>query len=202
MRRWLVTVVAVLAVVVGCGSDDEEPARPLDAAAPPGFTVVQDETIGFAVSVPESWRQLPTEIGSFDGVAEGLRRDNERMGPPLTQLKGAVREGARLAVVDPATGSTANLIVLPSDSDLDDMASGAAIRLRQTGATGLTQEKTTLDGVPAIRQRFRVQYPGTGGSVELQESQYYVVRRGRAFILTLVGQSPDLDRIATSLQLA
>ncbi|HEV3400438.1 MAG TPA: hypothetical protein VG078_01350 [Acidimicrobiales bacterium] len=202
-RRWLVAVVAIVALV-SCGSDDdEEPARALDSPSLPGFTVVSDANAGFAVSVPESWRQLPLDVGSFDAAADKVRQESDRVGPALTQLKSVVRNGANAAVVDPATGSTVNLIVLPADSEPDEIATQAAIQLRGTGATELQKEEVTVDGVSAVRQRFLLPFPSeAGGVVQLRESQYYVVRRGKAYILTLVGESPDLDRIATSFQLA
>ncbi len=201
--RWLVAVVAIVALVA-CGSDDEEqPARPLDSPSLPGFTVVSDANAGFAVSVPESWRQMPLDVGSFDPAADQVRRESDKVGPALTQLKSVVRNGANVAVVDPATGSTVNLIVLPADSEPDEIATQAAVQLRGTGATGLQKEGVTVDGAPAVRQRFRLPFPSDGGGVvDLRESQYYVVRRGKAYILTLVGDSPDLDRIAGTLQLA
>ena len=201
--RWLVTAVAIVALVA-CGSDDEKPAaRPLDAVAVPGFTVVSDANLGFAMSLPESWRQLPLDVGSFDAAADELRKESDKVGPALTQLKSVVRGGANVAAVDPATGSTVNLIVLPADSEPDEIATQAAVQLRSTGATELQREDVTVDGEPAVRQRFRLPFPSdAGGVVDLRESQYYVVRRGKAYILTLVGDSPDLERIAESLQLA
>ncbi len=200
--RWLLTVVAIVALAA-CGSDDEEPARPLDSPSLPGFTVVSDANAGFAVSVPETWRQMPLDVGSFDAAADKVRQESDKVGPALTQLKSVVRNGANAAVVDPATGSTVNLIVLPADSEPDEIATQAAIQLRGTGATELQKEEVTVDGVSAVRQRFLLPFPNdAGGVVQLRESQYYVVRRGKAYILTLVGESPDLDRIATSFQLA
>ena len=201
--RWLVTAVAIVALVA-CRSDDaERPARPLDAVPPPGFTVVSDANAGFALAVPDSWRQMPLDVGSFDAAADEVRSQSDRVGPALTQLKSVVRGGANVAAVDPGTGSTVNLIVLPADSEPDEIATQAAVQLRSTGATELQKEEVTVDGEPAVRQRFRLPFPDdAGGVVELRESQYYVVRRGKAYILTLVGDSPDLDRIAQSLQLA
>jgi hypothetical protein len=196
---------AVLAtVLVACGSDDDDgpPLRTLDTAAAPGFAVASDVNTGFAVSLPESWRKLPTDLASFDTAAEEIRSQSDMVEAPLTQLKSVVRNGASMAAIDPATGSTANLIVLAADSDLDDLALNAAIRLRETGATDLTREAITVDGIPGVRQRFRVPFPAENGNVILQESQTYVIRREKAFILTLVGDSPDLERVANSLRLA
>lgn len=200
-RRWLVTAVLTVALAA-CGGDDEPAARPLDTRAAPGFTVVSDAPAGFAISLPTGWRQLPLDVGSFDAAADQLRTESDKLGPALTQLKSVVRSGANLAAADPATGSTVNLIVLPADSKPDEIATQTAIQLRSTGATDLTKEKVTVDGISAVRQRFRLPFPADSGTVELRESQYYVVRRGKAYILTLVGDSPQLDQIAASFKLA
>ena len=42
----------------------------------------------------------------------------------------------------------------------------------------------------------------SGGPIDLKETQIYVVHRGEAYIMTLAGESPDLDAVAASLQLA
>lgn len=198
----MVTAV-LIAALVACGSDDDgPPLRTLDTTAAPGFRVASDAKAGFAVSLPESWQQLPTDLSSFDAAAEEVRKQNDKLSVPLTQLKSVVRNGANVVAIDPATGSSANLIVLEADASLEDLAVNAGLRLRETGATDLAKEPATVDGLPAVRQRFRVPFPADNGSVVLSESQLYVIRRGKAFILTLVGDSADLERIATSLQLA
>lgn len=194
----------LIAALVACGSDDDDgpPLRTLDTTSVAGATVVSDAQAGFAVSLPESWRQLPTDLGSFDAAADEVRKQSDKVTVPLTQLKSVVRNGANVVAIDPATGSTANLIVLEADSSLEDLAVNAGLRLRETGATDIVREDATVDGLPAIRQRFRVAFPGDNGNVVLQESQLYVVRRDKAFILTLVGDSPDLEKITASLKLA
>ena len=201
-HRWLLTAVLAVALVACRSDDDKPPARTLDTRAAPDFTVVADPAAGFAISIPTSWRQLPLDVGSFDAAADRLRKESDKVGPALTQLKSVVRSGAYLAAVDLDTGSTVNLIVLPSEDEPDEIATQAAIQLRGSGATELQKEPVTVDGVPAVRQRFRLPFPGDAGNVELRESQYYVVRRGKAFILTAVGDSPQLDQIAASLKLA
>lgn len=211
--RWLVALVAIVALAA-CGSDDEPAARPLESPPLPGFTVVSDDKAGFAISLPESWRQLPLDVGSFDAAADQIRKESDgesngesdgesdKVGTALTQLKSVVRNGANVAAVDTATGSTVNLIVLPADSEPDEIAKQAAIQLRGSGATDVQTERVTVDGVPAVRQRFMLPFPSDAGVVQLREVQYYAVRRGNAYLLTLVGESPELGRIASSLQLA
>ncbi len=211
-RRWPVAATAAalaLAVLVGCSSKSApEPRRPLDTTAAPGAVVVSDDAEGYAVSLPTTWVKLPTDIGSFPAAADAVKAQ----APPaaaaavalgLVQLKSAVTAGVIIAAIDPNTGSTANLVALDANGQkVSEVAVGAANRLIGNGATGLTRETITADGLPAARSRFHNAFSGDSGPVNLSESQLYVVRRGQAFILTLTGESADLDGIASSLKLA
>jgi hypothetical protein len=165
--------------------------------------VATDAKIGFAITLPSSWKQLPTDAGKFDAAADPIRAASDKVGTGLAQLKSAVRSGANLAAIDPETGATVNLIVLDAGgSSLDKIATQSANLLRGNGASDITREQTTVDGVPAVRQRFRQRLPGETGAVDVSTTQLYVLRRGQEFVLTLSGDDPGLDSIAASLKLA
>lgn len=213
VRRWSVATTAVtlaVSLLVACSSKSTtEPRRPLDKApAAQGSVVVSDDAEGFAVSLPPSWVKLPTDTGSFDAAAKAVMDKAPPAAAPavalgLVQLRSAVRTGVIMAAIDPDTGSTANLVTLGANGQkVSQVAIGAANSLIGNGATELTREKVTADGIPAERSRFRNAFSGDSGPVYLRESQLYVVRRGQAFILTLTGESADLDGIASSLKLA
>ncbi len=206
-RRWSVVavMVTVAAVLVACGSDgdDEEPRRALDTSAPPGARLVTDEGVGFAVAVPDSWKRLPLELSAFDREAEALRASSDKVGTGLVQLKGAVRSGANVAAIDPATGATVNLIVLEAAADKFDKTVDQIVnQLRANGATDVRREQATVDGIPGARMRFRQRLPGETAAVDVNTTQVIVRRRNRDFILTVSGDSPDTSSIAGSLQLA
>jgi len=202
-------VALVLAVLVGCSSKAApEPRRPLDTTPAPASVVVSDEAEGFAVSIPTSWVKMPTEIGKFDAAVDAVKAQASPAARPaveigLVQLKSAVRSGAVMAAIDPTTGSTANLITLSANGQkVSEVAIGAANGLKSNGATDVTRVTVTTDGIAAIRQRFRTPFQADSGPISLTESQLYVVRRNHAFILSLTGESADLDGIAASLKLA
>ena len=206
-RRWsmVAVMVAVAAGLVACGSDGEEaePRRPLDKSAPPGATVVSDDGVGFAVAVPTSWKQMPLDQSAFDTEAEALKAASDRVGTGLVQLKGAVRSGANVAAIDPATGATVNLIALEAASDAFDKTIDQIVnQLRANGATDVRRENTTVDGVPGTRMQFRQRLPGVTGAVDVATTQVIVRRRNRDFILTVSGDTPDAATIAGSLELA
>jgi len=152
--------------------------------------------------------KLPTDIGSFDAAASSVKASAPASAAPavatgLVQLKSVVRDGAALAAIDPTTGATANLVTLSAGGQKpSEVAIGAGKQLVGNGATDVTRENVTVDGVTAVRQRFKTPFPGDAGPVNLSESQVYVVRRGQVFIFTLAGESADLDAIAASLKLA
>jgi len=152
--------------------------------------------------------KLPTDTGSFDAAAKQVLDNASPAAKPavtlgLVQLRSAVRTGVILAAIDPTTGATANLITLGANGQkVSEVAIGSANRLIGNGATDLTRETLTVDGIPAERSRFRNAFSSDSGPVNLAESQLYVVRRGQAFILSLTGESADLDAIASSLKLA
>jgi len=213
-RRWPIAATATaamlaLAVLVGCSSKSTpEPRRTLDTTVAPGSTLVSDDAEGYALSLPMSWVKMPTDIGTFPAAADAV----SAQAPPaaaaavaigLVQLKSAVTAGVLLAAIDPNTGSTANLVVLDANGQkVSEVSVGAANRLIGNGATGLTRADVTVDGIAGVRSRFRNAFSGDSGPVNLNESQLYVVRRGQAFILTLTGESADLDGIAASMKLA
>jgi hypothetical protein len=206
-RRWSVMAltVAVAAGLVACGSDgeDEEPRRSLDKTAPPGATVVSDDGVGFAVAVPTSWKQMPLDQSAFDTEAEALKASSNKVGTGLVQLKGAVRSGANVAAIDPATGATVNLIALEAASDAFDKTVEQIVnQLRANGATDVRNEDTTVDGIPGARLQFRQRLPGETGAVDVTTSQVIVRRRNRDFILTVSGDTPDAQTITGSLELA
>ena len=199
-------MIGVVALVAACSSgskQDSAPPRSLDTQPPLGATVVSDLKLGFALALPTSWRQLPTDSASFKSAADQLRAESDKVSTGLTQLESVVRGGANVVAIDPATGATVNLIALKaSEGSLDKAARLSANALFASGATDLTREATTVDGVAAIRQRFRLRFPGDHGPVDLNTTQLYVRRRGKDFVLTLSGDSPALDGIAASLKLA
>lgn len=202
-------VVLVLVALVGCSSKSKsEPRRPLDTTPAPGSVVVSDDTQGYAVSIPSSWVKLPTESSAFDAAADQVRAQTSPEALPavtigLVQLKSAVRSGAVMAAIDTATGSTANLVTLDAQGQkVSEVAVGAGQRLVQNGATDFSKVATTTDGIAAVRSKFRTPFQSDSGPVNLNETQLYIVRRGQAFILTLTGESADIEGIANSVKLA
>ncbi|MGI9034355.1 MAG: hypothetical protein DLM65_01490 [Candidatus Aeolococcus gillhamiae] len=203
----MVGLVLVISALGACSKKASvEPRRPLDTTPAAGSVVVSDASAGYALSIPTSWKQMPTDVARFDGEADTLKAASPapaKLTTGLTQLKSVVRNGASVAAIDPDTGATANLIVLDAGGQkATQIAVGSANQLRGNGATDITRQAVTVDGLAAVRQSFRTPFPGGTGPVSLAENQIYVVRRSQAFILTLTGDSSALDGIAASLKLA
>ena len=210
-RSVAASMVAVLLMLtlVACSDDKpEEPARPLDTTPAPGSFVVSDEATGFAVSIPDTWVKLPTSLGDFDAAADAVRAQAApevaaAVATGLDQLKSAVRGGVAMVAIDPRTGAGTTLVTLDdNDQTPEEVAVGTANELIATGVTDVSREKITIDGVEAVRQRFKAPVSTETGPITVSKSQIYVVRRGELFILSLIGETPETDSIGTSLKLA
>ncbi len=201
-------LVVALAAPAACGGGGGNGLKCNDAAlgsgtsAPPGVNVFVDHRVCFSVALPSTWRQLPLRIADFDKAADDLRPQSNKIGPALTQLKSVVRAGTRLAALDLTTGATVNMNVLKADGKVQEIVIRVTRELQRISAANFTRENITVAGEPAIRQRFTLPFPGDNGPFDLKETQIYVVHRGLAYIMTLAGESPDLDPIAASVQLA
>ena len=199
-RRLVAAGLAVvgLGLLVGCARED----GPDQLTAPPppaGFSRVVGT--GFTIDMPAAWRQPALDAAAFDQTASALRQQNPQLARAVEEARTAARSGGGVFAIDPADGSTVNLIVTATDGrKLDAVVAQAAAELRQVGAESLRQETVALAGHPAARLRFTLPVRGESGTVAVPEVQYYVVRAGRLYILTLFGTSPSLPVIADSLR--
>lgn len=200
--RLAFSAVAAFAAVVtltGCGRD--RPPAPVTAPPPAaGFTRVIGT--GFTIDMPAGWPQPSLNPSDFDKTAAALRAQNPKLAQALDQARSTLGNGSRLFAIDPSDGSSVNLIVVAAGSrSLDTLVTTAVNQLLQVGVTGLHQERTTVGSLTGQRVEFVLPVTGSGGTLTVPETQYYVLRAGRLFILTLFGDNPNLATIADSLRI-
>ncbi len=210
-RQWR-AVGAGLAIVlglVGCGgSDDGEEgrsdggtAKPATTAVtiPAGYIEVKDAEAGFTVAIPQDWQQVPLNAETLRRQAEAVRSQNPKLAETLAAAQGLIGGGGKLFAIHPDGSSNVNLIVTDSEgAQLEDIPGPAVRELRNRGATIESQERTRLGGENAVKVTMK--FPVTAQET-VDEVQYYAIKRGKAFILTLTGHDPALDVIANSLHL-
>lgn len=190
---------AVLALVA-CG-DDKPSAAPTAPPPAAGFTRVIG--VGFTIDMPAGWAHPPLDPAAFDRTATQLRANNPRLAQALEQARATLGAGSRLFAIDPVDGSSVNLIVVDSNKRaLATVAAEAANQLQQVGVSAPRSEKATVGRLDAVRLEFALPVSGSNGTVTVPETQYYVVRGKRLFILTLFGGSPNLGTVADSLRIS
>ena len=64
--------------------------------------------------------------------------------------------------------------------------------LEKNGATELTDEGLNLPAGPAVRLRFKQPVATDGGSVIRNEVQYYLLKDGKTYILTVISDDSAL----------
>ncbi len=194
--------VLVLAVSLAACGDKEAP----DTTAPPGFTVVRDADDGFAIAVPAIWTQVPMGVkaAEFDRNANRLRGENPKLASALFQARVVSGGGGKVLAIDPEGRASMNLTVdKAEEKDLAEIVEKSSAKLREFGATDLTQTPVTLDGEPAAKLTFRLPLETDDGTIVVPETQYYQLRGGkRAFILTVIDTDDALATlIAESLRI-
>ncbi len=190
----------VLAVAAtGCGDDEPSAAN---TAPPPvaGFTRVVGA--GFTIDMPAGWPQPALDPAAFDRTAEALRAQNPELAAGLDQARATLDRGTRLFAIDPADGSSVNLIVTDAASrSLKELVAEAVRQLESVGASSLRQQPTSVGSREAARLEFGLPVTGSSGSLTVPETQYYVVHDNRLYVLTLFGDSPSLTTVAESLRI-
>ncbi len=180
-----------LVTLTGCGSDPKAP----DTTAPPGFSVVKDDKAGFAVAVPSNWQRVPLSenLGEFNRTANKLRLENPNLGTAMVLARIVAQAGGRLFAVDNEGTSSVNLTVdKAKEKSLDEIMAATRPALTNVGATDVADEGVTLPAGPATRVRFKLPVTTDDGVVVVDETQYYLLKDGKAYILTVVSSDPAL----------
>ncbi len=200
-RVVLAALVLPAIVLAGCGADDRSAPESLSGPPPAaGYTRVIGE--GFTIDMPASWQQPSLDPAAFEQTAAALRAQNPELADALEQTKASVGDGSRLFAIDPADGSSVNLIVTPAGSrSLDSLVAEAIKELQAVGVAQMRQERTTVGSHSATRLQFALPVRGQSGTVTVPETQYYVLRSKKLYILTLFGGSPTLATVAESLRI-
>ncbi len=187
----LAAVIVPLVLLAGCGSDPKAP----DTTAPAGFTVFKDDKAGFAVAIPSNWRRVPLseDLSEFNRTANRLRGENSNLATAMVLARVVAQAGGRLFAVDNEGTASVNLTVdKAKEKTLDEIMGTTKPALATAGATEIADESVALPAGPAKRLRFKLPLTTDDGTVVVDEVQYYVLKDGKAYILTVVSADPAL----------
>lgn len=207
-RQWRAVGVAVAVVLglVACGGSDSDEGKSSkgttagrERSVPAGYIDVKDAETGFSVAIPQDWQQVPLNADTLRRQADAVRPQNAKLAETLDSAQNLIGTGGKLFAIHPDGSSNVNLIVTDSEgAKLEDIPGPAVRELRSRGATVQSQERTKLGEEDAVKVTMK--FPVTPQET-VDEVQYYVIKRGKAFILTLTGRDPALDTIAQSIRI-
>jgi hypothetical protein len=180
-----------LVLLAGCGSDPKAP----DTTAPAGFSVFKEDKAGFAIAVPTDWQEVPLseDLSEFNRTANRLRGENPKLGTAMVLARIVAQAAGKLFAVDSEGTSSMNLTVDKArEKTLDEIIAATKPALATAGATDVTDESLNLPAGPAVRLRFKLPVSTDEGQVVVDEVQYYLLKDGKAYILTVVSGDPSL----------
>lgn len=196
-----ITVVLAVAIVGGCGGDQPAPTT----TAPPGFRVISDAKVGFAIAVPSSWQRIPlsTNLDEFDRNANRIRSQNPKLASAIVLARIIAGSSGRVMAVAPDGVASVNLTAdKAAEKDLDVLSRKIIAAHLENGATDPVAARPTVDGNPAVRLTFQSPVETDAGRVVTDEIQYVLLRDGSAYILTVMNADAQAaDAIAASLRL-
>ena len=195
----LASAAVTLLALVACGGTPPAPKT----TAPAGYTVVSDAENGFAVAVPADWQRIPmsTDLEVFDRNANRIRLANPKLASAIVLARVIAGSSGKMMAVDQEGVNSVNLTVADAQEEtLDELAGKVLAKLRQDGATDLREERVPVAGGPGIKLRFTFPVEIDAGKVPTEEIQYYAIRDGKTYILTVMGAGEEVaESIARSL---
>lgn len=167
--------------------------------------MVLDDKAGFAIAIPSTWTLIPMTMNPaiFDKSANELRLANPKLASILNQARVLGQSGGLFMAVAPDGATSVNLTVdKPKEKTVEAIVTASIAALEGVKATNIAQEPATLAEQPAIRLAFRLGVETDNGVVPTDEVQHYLLRSGKAYILTVAAAPNDVSAaIAASFRI-
>ncbi len=198
-KRVAAAAVALVLVfaLAACGGDEPAPTT----TAPDGYTVMSDAKEGFALAVPSNWTRIPLSNNpdQFNKDANALRLANPKLASILNQARVLGQSGGKFMAVDPEGTRSINLTVDdPEEDSLEEIVRNSITALTNVSATNIKEEPGTLGGKRAAKVTFRVPLETDAGIIDTDETQYYVLEDGKAYILSMLSTPPEVASTVVS----
>lgn len=203
-RRLLALVVVVLGsltLLTACSGEKDPP----QTTAPAGFTVFGDGKNGFAIAYPSDWQRIPLtdDLDAYNRTANSMRLENPKLANALVIGRSVSQNGGTFMAVDSEGTSSVNLTVYKAqEKTVGETADAAKAGLARSGATDITSDGVTVNGEAAIRIRYKLPVTTDEGTITVSQTQYYVLKGKKAYILTVIGDDPAAaDTIAETVRI-
>ena len=187
----------VFTILGACGGDPKAPTT----TAPAGFTVMSDAKEGFALAIPSDWTPIPLNNNPnvFNKDANALRLANPKLASILNQARVLGQSGGKFMAVNAEGTSSINLTVdKPKEKTLEEIVRNSIAGLTNFQATNIKQEAVTLDGKPSVKLTFRLPVETDAGTVQTDETQHYLLKDKKAYILSMLATPPEVAAAVVS----
>jgi hypothetical protein len=200
----LIAVGAVVGVLLGRqGRGGLAKAPP--ATLPSGWTLQDVKTEGFSVGLPPNWTSLPTT--SVDQAMKTLQRENPelarlvgpQLGSSLSSLMKLLAFDGTSPTLQRNFATNLNIIVAPAESStsFEEFVSASEAQLRAVSSvSNVTSERHALPVGPSAIVRSELTLNTGAGSQKAAITQYLVLGRDKAYILSFTTLPDALDTYA------
>ncbi|MGE5139938.1 MAG: hypothetical protein ACM3JD_10770 [Rudaea sp.] len=182
---------------------------PMVLVVPNGWTELAVPEQHLAIAVPPRWQQLPVNQQELDASLEVIRKSN----PELAAALGARGEellasGVKLWAFDFdaasleskfATNLTITRQMLANPVSFDTYVTVNVSQIEQLSSLQgpVTHVRITINNVPAEKVRYKISFQGEDGSSGTSAiTQYLIMSRSSAFVLTYATLADELERYA------
>ena len=194
--------VVVLAGACGSGS------RPVSAASSGGrsdaaaYAAFRDAPDGFSVSVPSTWQRLDLTAPDVNATVDQMLAQNPEVAAQVGSAQNLIQAGVRFLAVAPGGATDANVVVRPAPvlagGRIDSLLSGVTSSVAAAGGSVVAHPDLTVAGVAVLH--ITASLPVGGRAVTTE--QFYLVRAGPLYVLTVRAPADVVAAVVASLRLS
>jgi hypothetical protein len=190
-------MLALLALLAGCGGGDDGGGDTGSAAAPEpqgtsgGFTAYEVPSEGFAISVPEAWKAVSVDDVKESGAFERFAQENPEFQPYVEAFSGP-NSVLKFIAIDPertkdfSTNANVTVEPLPAGTSREQYLDAVVAKLGEIGVAEGDVEQETVKLPAGEADRISYESNVALGDVEraLATLQYLIVANDKAYVLT------------------
>ena len=184
-------------------------SAPNSPATPAGYSTFRSTADRFAIDVPNTWKEVDITSPGAQAAMNELSQANPKLRSTLGQSALQLAEsGMVLMAINPVLGSqglasNVNIVAKPdltySDTDLPQIAAQVSNEYSKLGGKIANTAYVTLDGRKALRITGALPVNSPDGTrATADQVQYYVGANELIFVITLTGDDPALQEVAST----
>ncbi|MGH9120158.1 MAG: hypothetical protein ACRD0A_20515 [Acidimicrobiales bacterium] len=161
-----------------------------------GFVPLINEDEGFAIALPETWREFDLADPAVQDSLDDFVDDNPQLAGALSQADDLVTAGGVLLAIDPTQtpfGPNINIIKSPGEADLGLIESTVVSQLEPLGARNITTDIIDIPVGGALVIEYDITFNQPDGStIDAHGVQFQVPAGGSTWAITMT--TDDIER--------